>query len=482
MWDWRRSWRERSKLERIDLYSRVTISAIPWLFTLSWGVVPFGADLRRTPLPTALGAAFLLLSLVQCLLSNRNVRPSYLSYLGTAPFPLRRQSAPLALMLLNLGILATLVGLDGIGTGGLVLTAMNVPMPFVITQVLLVPVRTFLLQSLALSVLNVGVFAAVGVRGGTLAGMAPATLFGALLVLICVRPSVWSMSVMWQAEEARDLQARLAVAEERLRFGRDMHDVLGRNLAVIALKSELAVELAQRGKPAAVDQMVEVMRIARSSQQEVRDVVRGYREADLVTELAGAQGVLRAAGIECEVAGDAGAELPAPVRSALGWVVREAATNVLRHGDPRHCTIRLRTATDAALLEVENDGAPPSAGTAGGPTDGAGGSGLAGLRERLRELDGSLDAGPAGSGVFRLAARIPLPSRTAAPASPSAHSSPAAPASSAPAAPASPSALSAPADSPASSALPPSRDPGTGMGMGVGMGMSAAPDLVKERR
>ncbi|OKJ34560.1 sensor histidine kinase [Streptomyces sp. CB01580] len=485
MWDWRRSWRERSKLERIDLYSRVTISAIPWLFTLSWGIVPFGADLRRTPLPTALGATFLLLSLVQCLLSNRNVRPSYLCYLGTASFPLRRQSAPLALMLLNLGILATLVGLDAIGTGGLVLTVMNVPMPFVITQVLLVPVRTFLLQSLALALLNVGVFAAVGVRGGTLAGMAPATLFGALLVLICVRPSVWSMSVMWQAEEARDLQARLAVAEERLRFGRDMHDVLGRNLAVIALKSELAVELAQRGKPAAVDQMVEVMRIARSSQQEVRDVVRGYREADLVTELAGAQGVLRAAGIECEVAGGAGAELPAPVRSALGWVVREAATNVLRHGDPRHCTIRLRTASDAAVLEVENDGAPPSAGPAGGPTDGAGGSGLAGLRERLRELDGSLDAGPAGSGVFRLTARIPLPSRTAAPASPTTLSSPTVPtvpASSAPAAPSPPSALSAPTDSPASSALPPSRDPGTGMGMGVGVGMSAAPDLAKERR
>ncbi|MFF3733711.1 sensor histidine kinase [Streptomyces sp. NPDC002476] len=463
MWDWRRSWRERSKLERIDLYSRVTISAMPWLFILTWGALPLGADLRRTPLPIAVGAVFLLVSLVQCLLSNRNVRPSYLHYLGTAPFPRRRQTVSLALMLLGLGILATLVALDGLGTGGLVMLVGNTSIPFVITQVLLVPVRTFLLQLLALAALNVGVFAAVGVRGGTLAGVAPATLFGALLVLISVRPSVWSLSVMWQAEEARDLQARLAVAEERLRFGRDMHDVLGRNLAVIALKSELAVELAQRGKPAAVDQMVEVMRIARSSQQEVRDVVRGYREADLVTELAGAQGVLRAAGIECEVAGDAGAELPAPVRSALGWVVREAATNVLRHGDPRHCAIRLRTAADAAVLEVENDGAPSSADTAGGSTDGAGGSGLAGLRERLRELDGSLDAGPTGSGVFRLMARIPLPSRTATPASPSALASPT-------------DSLPSPTDSPASSPLPPSRDPGTGVGM------SAAPDLVKERR
>ncbi|MFH8472014.1 sensor histidine kinase [Streptomyces sp. NPDC018000] len=187
-----------------------------------------------------------------------------------------------------------------------------------------------------------------------------------------------------------------------LRFGRDMHDVLGRNLAVIALKSELAVELAQRGKPAAVDQMVEVMRIARASQQEVRDVVRGYREADPSTELVGARSVLRAAGIECSVEGHDGGPLPAPVQSALGWVVREAATNVLRHGDPRHCTIRLRASADAVVLDVENDGAPRA-------VAGPGGSGLAGLRERLHALDGSLGAGPAGNGLFRLTATIPLP-------------------------------------------------------------------------
>nr|WP_237540895.1 histidine kinase [Streptomyces sp. SID4940] len=141
-----------------------------------------------------------------------------------------------------------------------------------------------------------------------------------------------------------------------------MHDVLGRNLAVIALKSELAVELAQRGKAAAVDQMTEVQRIARASQQEVRDVVRGYREVDLRTEIAGAQGVLEAAGIGCAVEdGDPhpGEHLPAPVRSALGWVVREAATNVLRHGDPRRCSIRLRADGDTVRLVVENDGVPP---------------------------------------------------------------------------------------------------------------------------
>lgn len=399
--NWRRNWQERGKLERIDLYSRFTISSIPWLFTLSWQLAPFKEDIRHEPLPLALGAALLLVCLTQCLLSNRNVRPSYEHYLGASVFPTRRMLAPLTLLLLGVVLLATLAGVDGVGGSGLLLMSLNTPMAFVITRVLLVPVRTFVVESLLLTALTTGALAAAGVRGGILAGVVPTTLFGCVLVLISVRPSAWSLSVMWQAEEARDIQARLAVAEERLRFGRDMHDVLGRNLAVIALKSELAVELAQRGRPEAVDQMVEVQRIARASQQEVREVVRGYRKADLSTELAGAQGVLRAAGIECAVTGDDGAGLPAPVQSALGWVVREAATNVLRHGDPRRCTVRLDVSADAVLLNVENDGAPAAA-------TGESGSGLAGLRERLGALDGALDAGPAEDGLFRLSARIPL--------------------------------------------------------------------------
>ncbi|MET7644880.1 histidine kinase [Streptomyces sp. NPDC005426] len=395
-------------MERIDLYSRFTISSLPWLFTLSWQLAPFKSDIRHQPLPLALGSALLLVSLAQCLLSNRNVRPSYEHYLGVSVFPTRRMLPPLALLLLQVALLATLAGVDGVGTSGLLLMSMNTPMAFVITRVLLVPVRTFLIESLLLAALATVTLAAAGVRGGPLAGMVPVTLFGSVLVLISVRPSAWSLSVMWQAEEARHIQARLAVAEERLRFGRDMHDVLGRNLAVIALKSELAVELAQRGRPEALDQMVEVQRIARASQQEVRDVVRGYREANLTTELAGAQGVLRAAGIECAVTGGDGTGLPGPVQSALGWVVREAATNVLRHGDPAHCTIRLDVSPEAAVLDVENDGAPATCpvGT---------GSGLAGLRERLGALNGTLEAGPAGTGLFRLSARIPLaPPRSAA--------------------------------------------------------------------
>ncbi|MFF2386694.1 histidine kinase [Streptomyces sp. NPDC058108] len=269
--------------------------------------------------------------------------------------------------------------------------------------------------------------------------------------------SVWLLDAVYALDAARETRARLAVAEERLRFGRDLHDVMGRNLAVIALKSELAVQLARRGRPEAVDQMTEVQRLARESQREVREVVRGYREADLAVELAGAQGVLTAAGITCEVTGST-AGLPAQVQSALAWVVREATTNVLRHGDARRCGVSLRVTEGRVVLTVENDGVPdaaaaapraeagarpggedagrggggsrpegasrtgdgprPDGGTGTGGRTGTGrgtgtvgGSGLVGLRERLTALDGTLRAGPADGGTFRLTVEVPMPDR-----------------------------------------------------------------------
>ncbi|MFE7277713.1 sensor histidine kinase [Streptomyces sp. NPDC057623] len=218
--------------------------------------------------------------------------------------------------------------------------------------------------------------------------------------------SVWLLKAVYELDEARETRARLAVAEERLRFGRDLHDVMGRNLSVIALKSELAVQLARRGRAEAVEQMIEVQRIAGESQREVRDVVRGYREADLEVELAGAQGVLTAAGIESRVTGRA-VGLPVEVQSALAWVVREATTNVLRHGNAGQCSVGVRVSEGRVVLTVENDGAD-GASDEGGGSGGSGGSGLAGLRERLAAVDGTLDAGRVGDAMFRLVAEVPL--------------------------------------------------------------------------
>ncbi|MFB8771892.1 histidine kinase [Streptomyces broussonetiae] len=244
-----------------------------------------------------------------------------------------------------------------------------------------------------------------GMPAAAALGSTLAVLLGAGFLAFTSVFSVWLLDAVYELDEARETRARLAVAEERLRFGRDLHDVMGRNLAVIALKSELAVQLARRGRSEAVEQMVEVQRIARESQREVRDVVRGYREADLGVEIAGAQGVLTAAGIECRVSGVAGG-LPAEVQSTLGWVVREATTNVLRHGDAKRCEVGLRVREGQVVLTVENDGVGER--MVDGSPGAGGGSGLVGLRERLAAVGGSLTAGAGDGDVFRLVAQVPV--------------------------------------------------------------------------
>ena len=216
--------------------------------------------------------------------------------------------------------------------------------------------------------------------------------------------SAWMVGVVWELDRGRAAAARLAVAEERLRFSRDLHDVVGRNLSVIAVKSELAGRLAQRGEDGAAAEMQEVRRIAHDSLKEMRDVVRGYRTADLDAELAGARSVLRSAGVECRVIGD-GAHLPEHAQAALGWVVREATTNVIRHSDATTCTIGLdvRSAADGttAVLRMETPGVRPA-------TTGTGGSGLTGLSERLAGVGGHLSAERRLDDRFVVEAAIPV--------------------------------------------------------------------------
>ena len=150
--------------------------------------------------------------------------------------------------------------------------------------------------------------------------------------------------------------------------------------------------------------MLEVRAVAHESQREMRAVVNGYRAADLGSELAGAQAVLRSAGASCRIIGDA-TKLPQQVQAALGWVVREVTTNIIRHSDATTCTIELDVldapgAPSTVTLRMENDRARNAA-------PGAGGTGLLGLSERLAGLGGSISIRHPGTGHFRLEATVP---------------------------------------------------------------------------
>ncbi|WP_070321253.1 histidine kinase [Streptomyces alboniger] len=403
-----RGWQGRSKIEKVEFQSMAMWHAMPWLFFLSWGSLPLGLSLDSEPVPQVLGWTLIAVGALQGVHVNRSLRRSVDHYLKRAAAPRRDLAVSGCLLALALGLVLGLEAVDGVADGMIGFTTLYLAVPFCQALAFAVSVRGFLVRVALIDVAAVAAFAAIGVRDERLAGFAALIAFAGLLTLLSARCGAWTLSVMWEADRAREVEARLAVAEERLRFGRDLHDVMGRNLAVIALKSELAVQLARRGRPEAVDQMVEVQRIAQESQREVREVVRGYREADLGVELLGAQGVLEAAGIGCRVTGST-AGLPVPVQSALGWVVREAATNVLRHGDATRCDISLTVAEGRTTLTVENDGAPdvPPPGTGREPSAPGGGSGLAGLRERLAEVGGSLDF-TCTQGRFRLTAEVPV--------------------------------------------------------------------------
>lgn len=200
-----------------------------------------------------------------------------------------------------------------------------------------------------------------------------------------------------ELERARDTDAKLAVAEERLRFSRDLHDVFGRTLSAVALKAELGAAQAERGRPEAAATMREVQAIATDALAEVREVVRGYREADLATEIAGARSLLEASGASVSTVVDGAESLPGPVARAFAWTVREATTNALRHADARSVRISVSVGAAGAVLEVANDRprAAPS----------VEGSGLAGLTERLREVGGTL-AVRREAGWFMLTASV----------------------------------------------------------------------------
>jgi two-component system, NarL family, sensor histidine kinase DesK len=209
-----------------------------------------------------------------------------------------------------------------------------------------------------------------------------------------------------ELHEARQEIARLAVAEERLRFARDLHDLLGHSLSSITLKSELAGRLlSDAGEEAgAAKEVHDIQAIARGALREVREAVSGYRSPSLEEELAGAREMLEAAGISCRIHNGIGV-LPTDIRAILTSTVREGVTNVVRHSRAKRCEIRLTQDDDLIRAEVRDDGRGPGPDSAGG---GAGGNGLAGIAERVQAGGGHFVAGPLPDGGFRLRAELPL--------------------------------------------------------------------------
>jgi two-component system sensor histidine kinase DesK len=203
-----------------------------------------------------------------------------------------------------------------------------------------------------------------------------------------------------QLRLARDEIARLAVTEERLRFARDLHDLLGHSLSVIALKSELARRVLGTDPDRASQEIGEIEQVSRDALVDVREAVGGYRRMTLSDELRGAAQALDAAGIEATIRPPAAPVSP-DVEGVLAWAVREGTTNVIRHSGARRCVIQVHAGPADAGVEILDDGSAAD-------QDRDPGSGLAGLEERVRMRAGRLESGHRPEGGFRLAVRLPV--------------------------------------------------------------------------
>jgi two-component system sensor histidine kinase DesK len=216
--------------------------------------------------------------------------------------------------------------------------------------------------------------------------------------------------------QAREEIARLAVADERARMSRDLHDILGHSLTVITVKAELAGRLAEvEGAPQARAEIGDVERLAREALADVRATVGGMRGVTLAGELAGARTALEAAGIDAHLPSSVD-DVPVAWRELFAWTVREGVTNVVRHSRAEQCVVRL----SPRAVEVRDDGCGPACsdlhvedpGAAGiARQHGTDGHGLAGLRERAGQLGARMSvgsgAGADGSPGFVLRVEVP---------------------------------------------------------------------------
>lgn len=210
--------------------------------------------------------------------------------------------------------------------------------------------------------------------------------------------AVWGM---WTAmRRTRDLlaakeeNALLMVDQERARMARDLHDILGHSLTVIAVKAELADRLVDVSPERARAEIADIQRLSRDALADVRRTVDGVRELSLPAELVRARSALQAAEITADLPGST-EHVASDVRELFAWTLQEGVTNVVRHSAASRCTVTLA----ADRISIEDDGRGMRSTDASALRDG---HGLSGLRERAAAEGAHVVVETPPSGGFRL--------------------------------------------------------------------------------
>ena len=205
--------------------------------------------------------------------------------------------------------------------------------------------------------------------------------------------AVFGIREVWRRNlelvQAHETNASLAVSNERNRFARDLHDILGHSLTVITVKAELARRMMDVDPERTRAELADLERLSREALADVRRAVEGYRELSLSGELSRARLALEAAGIEARLP-EPTPEVPDGLHELFAWTLREGVTNVVRHSNAEHCTITVSPRS----VEVCDDGRATRPLTPG--------NGLLGLRERAAAMGATVEAAATEHG-FRLA-------------------------------------------------------------------------------
>jgi two-component system sensor histidine kinase DesK len=215
--------------------------------------------------------------------------------------------------------------------------------------------------------------------------MDPGSVLTSVVLVASVAVSIvcqlWHYQVARELEEARGLAADLAVAEERLRFAGELHDVQGGHLQAIMLKAQVARRFADTDPELAASEVRAVEELAREALRDMRAVVGGYRKTALSDEIDSAARILKSAGVEASVP-DAAPSLDEDTERLLGLLVREATTNLIRHAEPTAANVSIVEIDAEVTVTVVNDGAAEPA---------EGGNGLSMLSRRFSEAGGTVE-------------------------------------------------------------------------------------------
>lgn len=213
----------------------------------------------------------------------------------------------------------------------------------------------------------------------------------------CLVGATRVVQVVSELSASRAALADLASRAERQRAGRDLHDTLGQGLSAVSIKGDLALALLTARPDDAAREIAEIAAIAKGAADELDAVALDQQNVSLADEISRAVAFLRTAGVSTDVEDERRGLDPLTDR-LFGWAVREAASNLLQHSDATWCRVIRRRVGSMAHLEIVNDGVRRQSGRLGG---------LAGLAERARALNGTVEAGRVDRDKFRVRVIVP---------------------------------------------------------------------------